>query len=146
MMNLAMSLGRPISTVRRESQTPTTEQMRSRASIALYPDIYTWFIFLAAMDLFFTLLILHPTFGAVEVNVLARWVMVNGGLNGIILYKFGLVGVIIVICEIVGRQKQPVGRKLAEWCVAVTAIPVTLSFIQLLAAVIAGRLHAPVTG
>lgn len=145
-MNFVMSLGRPNSTFRRETRTPTTEQMRSGGSIALYPDIYTWFIFLAAMDLFFTLLILHPAFGAEEVNILARWVMEHGGLHGIILYKFGLVGVIIAICEIVGRQKGAVGRKLSEWCVAITAIPVTLSFIQLLAAVIAGRLHAAVAG
>lgn len=136
-----MSLGRPISTYRRETTTATTAQLRARPSLAMFPDCYSWFVFLSAMDLFFTLLILHPAFGAEEVNVLARWVIQHGGLRGIIAYKFGLVGLIVLICEIVGRRREGLGRKLAEWCVAVTTIPVTLSFIQLLVAVIAGRLR-----
>jgi len=138
---MAMSLGRPVSTIRRETATATTEQLRARPSLAMFPDCYSWFVFLSAMDLFFTLLILHPAFGAEEVNVLARWVILHGGLRGIIAYKFGLVALIVAICEIVGRRREVVGRKLAEWCVAITAIPVTLSFIQLLVAVVAGRMR-----
>lgn len=111
---------------------------------ALYPRAYTWFVFLAAMDLLFTMLILHPSFGAREVNVIAAWIIQNGGFRATTYYKFGLVVAIILICETVGRVREPAGRRLAHWCVAVTAIPVTASFVQLIVAMLAGAPHVDV--
>lgn len=96
---------------------------------ALYPNIYAWFVFLSAMDIMLTCIVLY--FGGTEVNVLADWVFQRWGLPGMVVYKFLLVVFVVMICEIVGRLNMPRGRRLAKWAVVVTAVPVVLAFGQL---------------
>lgn len=98
-------------------------------SVVLYPTIYPWYVLLATMDLMLTWLILH--FDGYEVNPIAHWVIVNYDWYGLIAYKFSLVIFVIVVCEIVGRVRDRGARRLAEWAVAVTAIPVVIAFILL---------------
>lgn len=98
----------------------------------LFPDVYVWFVFLGAMDIILTSIILSPLFRGYEVNVLARWVMENGGLVGTVAYKFGAVMLVIVICEVIGRRRLETGRRLAEWAVAISIIPVLVAFLQML--------------
>jgi Domain of unknown function (DUF5658) len=107
----------------------------ARSVPVLFPNCYSWYVFLASMDVMMTAIILHPFFGGSEVNVLARWVLERGGLPAAILYKFALVAIVILICEIIGRRRPETGRRLAEWAVAITAIPVVVAFVQLLVAV-----------
>jgi hypothetical protein len=110
----------------------------------LYPNPYIWFVFLSALDVLCTYLVLHPIFShpatlaprGREVNLLARWVIDIGGLPGMVVYKFALVMLIVVICETVGWQRYALGKRLAEWCVAISAIPVVLSLWQMLADVL----------
>lgn len=102
------------------------------AGLALYPDSYVWYIFLASLDVMMTWIILSPPFLGREVNWLANWIIQRGGLHAMIPYKFALVLVVIAVCEIVGRVNRERGRRLADWAVAITAIPVVVAFTQLL--------------
>lgn len=99
-----------------------------------YPRMYAWFAFLAALDILLTYMILSPLFDerGREVNVLAEHVIQNYGLPGVVAYKYFLVGLVILICEFVGRRHPVKGRRLAEWSVALTAIPVVVSFTLML--------------
>lgn len=96
-----------------------------------YPAPYTWLIFLASMDIMLTWIVLHG--GGSEVNSLAAWVIRNTGLPGMVIYKFALVLLIIGICEIIARRKEPTARRFAEWAVAITAIPVVITLVLLMA-------------
>jgi F0F1-type ATP synthase membrane subunit a len=60
------------------------------------------------------------------------------GLRGLVVFKFALVIVVIVCCEIIGRKQARTGRWLARFAVGITALPMVLAFIQLLAAKLAG--------
>ena len=46
-------------------------------------------------------------------------------------FKFCLVVFVVVMAEWIGRRSDRAGRKLAEWSVAVTSIPVVLALVQL---------------
>lgn len=97
----------------------------------LFPNVYVWFVFLGALDIMLTWLILHPVVGGSEVNVIAQFIIEHGGLAGTLLFKFGIVLGVVLICEIVGRRDLARGRRLAEWAVAITSIPVIVAVIQL---------------
>jgi len=95
-----------------------------------YPVRYVWLVFLASLDIMMTWVILLC--GGWEVNAIAAAVIDNMGLPGAVLFKFALVMFVIILCEVVGRRHNETGRKLAEWAIAITSIPVLLSFVQLL--------------
>lgn len=97
----------------------------------LYPRSYKWFVFISALDVIFTWFIL--LIGGREVNLVADAVIANAGLQGILIYKFCLVLLVVIICEIVGRRRRWVGRNLARAANVITAIPVVLSIAQLVA-------------
>jgi len=78
---------------------------------ALYPDCYTWTVFISAMDLMFTWVIFH--LDGWEANPLAAYIIDQFGLWGTVLFKFGLLVMVILICEFVGRRKPGLGRVLA---------------------------------
>jgi hypothetical protein len=106
-----------------------------------YPNAYVWFIFLAALDIMLTYLILHPVLfprdammiesrGAEE-NVVAGWVIEHWDVPGMVAFKFALVVVVVVLCEVIGRHRDSIGRRIAEWAVAVTVIPVLVALVQM---------------
>ncbi len=97
----------------------------------LYPRSYKWFVFISAVDVILTWFIL--LLGGREVNVIADAVIASAGLQGILIYKFCLVLLVVLICEIVGRRKPLVGRNLARAAIVITALPVVLSIAQLVA-------------
>lgn len=97
----------------------------------LYPNVYVWFVFLAALDIVFTWMILHRE--GSELNWLASLVIEHGGVYGVAAYKFGLAVVVITVCEIVGRRRYSIGRRLAKAAVVLTAVPVVVGITQLLA-------------
>ncbi|TWT44208.1 hypothetical protein RAS1_06170 [Phycisphaerae bacterium RAS1] len=100
-------------------------------SPVLYPGPYTWFVFLAGLDLLLTWVILHLD-GGREVNILADWVIQRFGVAGSAIYKGGLVSLVVCICEFIGRRHPQRGLRLAKWAVAVTAFPVVLACTFLL--------------
>ncbi len=96
----------------------------------LYPDRYTWFVFASAMDLLMTGIVLYR--GGSEVNRLAEFVILRFGRVGVVTFKFALVAMILVICEIVGQRRRDLGRRLATWAIVIPAIAVAAAFVQLL--------------
>lgn len=95
-----------------------------------YPRPYAWFVVVSVLDILFTWTVL--LLGGKEVNAIADMVINYAGGKGIIIYKFCLIVLVMVLCEIIGRRRDRIGKKLAEWSVALTAIPVVLSIYQLI--------------
>ena len=112
-----------------ESNGPATRRPFFLRAV-LYPDIYVWYVFLAALDIMMTRVVLH--FGGWEANAVADWIIHKWGFGGAIVFKFCAVVFVVIICEIVGRVKRPLGRRLALWTVGLTAIPVVVAFGELL--------------
>jgi len=98
----------------------------------LYPGRYTWFVFVSALDLLMTGIVLR--WGGREVNCLADYVILQWGRDGLVLFKFAIVVFVIAVCEWVGRHRRKLGRQLATCAVALPAAAVAVAFIQLLAA------------
>lgn len=97
---------------------------------ALFPELYSWYVFASALDVLFTWRILqaHGT----EVNVLADWIIQHHDLPGLATFKFATVVIVLLICEIVGRWRYETGAKLARWAVALSAFPVVVGAAHLL--------------
>lgn len=98
----------------------------------LHPNHYAWFVFLSALDVMLTWVLI--LLGGIEVNPIADAVLQHGGLASLTAFKFAIVMLVIVICEWATRSQPRTGFRLAEWAVAITAIPVAVSFALLWAA------------
>jgi hypothetical protein len=96
----------------------------------LYPNAYVWFVFVSAMDVFMTAIILG--FGGAEVNPIADSVLSAWGVTGMVIFKFAIVLLVILLCELIGRLRHRTGRRLAYFAVGITAVPMVLAFAQLL--------------
>jgi uncharacterized repeat protein (TIGR04138 family) len=97
----------------------------------LYQNAYIWLVFLSAMDIMMTWLVLSRPNGY-EANALANWVLTNYGLVGMVLYKLILITFVIVVCEMVGRRKQDVGAKFSVVAILIAAFPIIMAFVLLL--------------
>jgi hypothetical protein len=106
-----------------QSQSSTVDAAISVFRPVLFPQAYSWFVALAAIDFLFTMVILQDPNGR-ELNVLADWVIQHSGVYGTAAYKFGLVLLVVLICEIVGRRRLRTGQVLARSAAIVTAFPV----------------------
>ena len=95
-----------------------------------YQNHYVWFVFISALDVMLTWVILH--FGGWEVNHVADFVIRRFGLPGLVTFKFAIVVFVILLCEAVGRRRHGAGNTLAEWSIAITSIPVVIALYQLL--------------
>ena len=87
-----------------------------------YPAQYTWLVFVAALDLMFTWIVLHS--GGTELNLFADAVIDAYGIWGLSAFKFGMILFVICLCEIVGRRRHGAGRFLAVTAVVLNCIPV----------------------
>ncbi len=97
----------------------------------LFPRAYGSYVLLAAMDILLTWTIL--CMGGVEMNAIAAWVIEHGGPRAIAFYKFFTVALVLVICEIAGRQRKGMGRSLSRAAVVISALPVGVALGQLAA-------------
>ncbi len=104
--------------------------------VPLYPNRYVWLVFVSAMDVFMTFLILY--FGGREVNKVADYILQRFGIGGMAFYKFILITIVILIIEYVGRKKPTTGRRMAEWSIALTCVPVVIAFVMLIANLLGG--------
>ncbi len=100
--------------------------------VARYPQAYVWFIFVSALDLMMTWVVLY--FGGREVNVLADYILERWALTGMVVYKFTLVVFVIFICEVVGHYRPRLGRRLSIFAVLITLVPVIIAITHLWAA------------
>lgn len=98
---------------------------RERAHV-LYPNYYTWFVLLSALDLMFTRVLISPTYRGREVNWFANYVLQRWDVVGLVIYKFVLVAFVVLICEFVGRRRQRTGLALARWAVIIGCVPVAV--------------------
>jgi hypothetical protein len=96
----------------------------------LYPDQYTWYVLVSSLDLMMTNTVMTH-FGAREMNTIADRAIQHFGFWGLIGLKFATVVLVVVICETVGRRRPLLGKRIAEWAVALSAIPVILAVAQL---------------
>jgi hypothetical protein len=95
-----------------------------------YQSAYLWLTFLSALDIMLTWIVLFR--GGQEVNALADAVIRRFDITGLVVFKFALIVLVILICEVVGRRSDSAGRRMANWCVALGCVPVALAFLMLL--------------
>lgn len=88
----------------------------------LFQQAYVWALFFSSLDIMLTWLILSRA--GTEANPVARAVIHMWGLPGAIAFKFALVMLVIVICEVVGRQRPATGWSLACMAALINAVPV----------------------
>jgi uncharacterized protein DUF5658 len=94
-----------------------------------YGNCHAWFVFLSSLDILLTSVVLAV--GGSEVNPLVEWILVQTGMVGVVVYKFLIVTFVIWVCEFIGRERDGTGRRLAEWTVAITFVPVFLALAQM---------------
>ncbi|MDY7107398.1 MAG: DUF5658 family protein [Planctomycetota bacterium] len=108
-------------------------RLRQAAPDMRYPNAYLWLILFSTMDVMLTWKILSK--GGTELNPVAKMVLDYWNerwgdpwdLWGAIAFKFCLMIFFIIACEVVGRQRDIVGRWLARVAVVVSAFPVFYS-------------------
>ena len=98
---------------------------------ALYPNLYSWFVLFAALDVMFTRMVLY--LGGVEVNGLADYVIARWGLFGMVGLKFAVVVLVLGICQWIGQRNPKLGRKVAICAIGLNVLPVAVAMAQLLA-------------
>ena len=96
---------------------------------AVHQDLCVWFVFLSALDVMLTWIMLH--WGGSEVNALANWIIDRWDIWGLVAFKFGVVALVICMIHVIARLNKPAARHLAEWAVALATIPVVLALVQL---------------
>jgi hypothetical protein len=102
----------------------------SPGTSVLYQNHYVWFVFVSALDVMLTWVVLfHDGF---EANLIADFIIGRYGLGGLVLYKFAIVAFVVCLCEVIGRRRYSAGRRLATWAVAITCVPVAMALAQLL--------------
>jgi len=99
-----------------------------------HQNAYAWFVFLSAMDLMLTWIILHSN--GREVNPVADWVVTTLDLWGLVGFKFSLVVLVVVLCEMIGPHRPALAQFVSCFAVIITAVPVGYAFFLLLRATI----------
>jgi hypothetical protein len=122
---------------RRDEQPSSPPSSPSRETVGWlslppmrFPNLYVWFVFFSALDIMLTWAILRR--GGTEVNPVADAVIKNWGLPGAIVFKFSLTLLVVVVCEIVARQRYGTALGLAITAMLVSAVPVVYSLGLLL--------------
>lgn len=67
----------------------------------------------------------------IEGNPVARWILHQWGIPGMVIFKFLMVGFVAVIAEFVGRRKPTLGRGLLVTGTLVVGCVVIYSFLLL---------------
>ena len=95
----------------------------------LYPNQYVWYVLASSLDLVMTNTVMNY-FGAQEVNTIADRAIKVFGFWGLIGLKFATVVLVVGICEFVGGKRPALGKRVAEWAVAISAVPVVSAVVQ----------------
>ncbi len=85
----------------------------------MYIELHRWFLALAAIDVALTTVVLN--LGGQEANIVPRAVLARAGLGGMIALKAATVVFVLLVCELVGRRREPIGRRLALGAIAANA-------------------------
>ena len=109
------------------------KQRRKRSWLQFEAEA-SWFALASAMDVALTFLSLRysaagrTSINIVESNPIARWVIREWGLTGMVVFKLLLVTVVVAIAEVAGRSHPRIGRLLLIAGTMVTAAVVVYSF------------------
>ena len=95
----------------------------------MYPRHYPWILAMGMLDVMFTWLIL--ALGGRELNIVADAVITHGGLVGVMALKLGAIGVVVGVCEFVGRQRELLGRRVAALAVGLNTVPASVGLLCL---------------
>ena len=95
----------------------------------LYPKAYLSFVLLAALDVALTWCVL--ILGGIELNYLADVGILYWDKTGLLVYKFCLVTLVIICCEVIGRARYATGRRLARFSVVISCVPIVMAVVQL---------------
>ena len=119
------------------SPTLTPNQVQTQSQVGLlslppmlFENAYVWTVFLSAMDVILTWLIIF-WFQGEEVNGIAAGVIEQWGMAGATVFKFCLILFAIILCEIVGRARRSSGVFLSRVMIAIAAFPVVWSLTLL---------------
>jgi len=107
---------------------PLTDAPARRGPEVLFLDGHVWLLLVSAIDAVLTWLVLRQ--GGSEANPLANAVLETGGFPALLVFKFGMIGLVIVICEFVGRRCLTTGRRLIWTGVALSCIPIVAVVAQ----------------
>lgn len=99
---------------------------------ALYESAYCWYVLACVLDLTFTYIVLFRL-GGTELNGIAHHAIRIGGFWGLITLKVATMLVVLAACEAIGARKLHVGKRVAEWAVALSMIPVIVALAQIAA-------------
>ena len=102
----------------------------------LFPREYPWLVLFASLDVMLTWLIL--AIGGIEVNPVAQHFIRWGGLWGMLVLKFGVLALVLLICEFIGRRREVTGRSLARAAVGLNCLPVSFACAQIALASLVG--------
>ncbi|MEM1211072.1 MAG: DUF5658 family protein [Planctomycetota bacterium] len=98
-----------------------------------FPHAYTWIVFLSAMDVMLTKVVL--AMGGREVNPIAETVINGFGLPGTLLFKFTLVIGFLLICEYVAQQSESTARFMSRTGLVIAAFPIIWSSLLLVSVI-----------
>jgi len=98
-----------------------------------YPNAYVWLVLLSALDVILTLLVL-AFWGGHEVNPATHAVIEVMGFGWAIVFKFAVIILVVILCEVVGRRDDRLGRTLSILAVVMNGVPVAYTFVLLLRA------------
>lgn len=109
---------------------------RHRNSLRFESEL-SWFVLVGALDVFMTYVILRYSGEGrtrnvmIEGNPIARWVLQQWGLQGMVLFKFLMIAIVATIAEVVGKYRPTLGRSLLIIGTAVVGAVVVYSFLLL---------------
>lgn len=104
----------------------------------LYPNLYTWFVFVSALDILLTHSIIQQL-GGVEVNTIADWFIRTFDWWGAIVLKFATVLFVVGVCEVAGQRNFKKGRRLAFAAVVFGFLPIAAGLTQIVGATFFGH-------
>jgi hypothetical protein len=105
----------------------------------LFETELSWFVLASALDVALTFLVLHYSNSGmtrtpiVESNPVAQWFIAHWGFRGMVGYKLIMTLIVVVIAEVVGRQK-PLVAKMLLWGGTIVVGAVVIHSLRLLLA------------
>ncbi len=98
----------------------------------LYPSHYAWYVLASSLDIILTYTIIYRL-GGREVNAVAARLVERFEHWGLIGLKFATVIVVVATCEAVGRRRLVLGRRLVIAAIVLSAMPVGVGLVQIVA-------------
>jgi len=108
--------------------TPAT-QVRRLLPVASPLEVETLlFMFVSALDVILTYYLLcHPEVHFIETNPLARYFIYGWGLKGMVLFKSVLVGSVILMCQVIARERMDLARGVLNFGTGIVTLVVVYS-------------------